>query len=468
MERYDLVLIGAGPAGYVGALQAGQRGARVALVEREEVGGVCLQRGCIPTKTLVASVSVLRACRQASAFGVVLPAPARPDWPAMRERKNKVVATLTKGVLSLLKNRRVELLRGRGRLLAPDRVEVQKADGSRIELETKAVLLAPGSRPKSIPSLRVNGSNILTSDHLLQLTQIPARVLVVGAGAIGCEWAFILKELGSEVTVAEMLARPVPTEDEDISLLLAREMKKAKIQLCCPDRILSLGEDNREGELIAQMESGREVRVDAVLVSVGRAFNTEELGLEQVGIKLNPEGSIAVNANMETNVPGVYAAGDVTGRILLAHKASAEAEVAVANALGQKTTMDYTVIPSAIFTCPEIGSVGLREHEVKAQGIPYRVGRFPFRALGKAQALGEIAGEAKVLSHAETGRLLGVHLIGPAATELVHEAALALRYGLTAEDLAGLIHGHPTLSEALKEAAADALGRAVHLPKEHG
>ena len=466
MQKYDLVFIGAGPAGYVGAIRAAKAGARVAVIEKDEVGGTCLQRGCIPTKTLLASVAALRTCREAAAFGLILPEPARPDLAAMLARKDKVVSLLTKGILSLLKSNRIELLRGQGKLLAPDRVEVKSVDGSELALQAQGIILAPGSRPKALPAFPINGSNILTSDHLLNLKEIPARVLIIGAGAIGCEWAFILQELGSEVTVAEMLDRPVPYEDEDISALLTREMKKAKIRLCCGDRIISLGEDDRDGELVAQMASGVEVRVNKVLVSVGRAFNTEGLGLEELGIKLNADGSIAVNKKLETNVPGIYAAGDVTGGILLAHKASAEAVVAASNALGGNEAMDYAVIPSATFTFPEIGSVGLREHEVKQKGIPYRVGRFPFRALGKAQALGEIAGEVKVIAHAETDRLLGVHIIGPAATDLIHEAGLAIRHGLTAADLASFVHAHPTLSEALMEAAAAVSGRAIHLPKE--
>jgi len=465
MERYDLVIIGAGPAGYVGAIHAAQAGARVAVVEKDEVGGTCLQRGCIPTKTLVACAAALRTCRQAHSFGVSLGMPPEPDWPAMLSRKDKVVATLTKGILSLFKSNWIELVRGQAQLLAPDLVEVKCKDGRERALQGRSLLIATGSRPQSPRAFPFNGRDILSSDHLLKLDEIPRRILIVGAGAIGCEWAFILKELGSEVAVVEMMPRPMPAEDEDISALLAREFKKAKINLYCGEQIFSLGQDHQAGDLVAQLESGPELRVDKVLVSIGRAFNTDGLGLEEVGVKLTPRGAIEVNERMETNVSGIYAAGDVAGGILLAHKASAEAAVAVKNALGGNETMDYSVIPSATFTFPEIGSVGLREREVEERKIPYRVGRFPFRALGKAQAVGEIAGEVKVIAHAETGQLLGVHIIGPSATDLIHEAALALRHGLTAHDLAGLIHAHPTLSEALMEAGAAVNGRAIHLPK---
>ena len=466
MERYDLVIIGAGPAGYVGAIAAAQLGARVAVVERDEVGGTCLQRGCIPTKTLLACAGALRTCREAHAFGISLPMPAEPDWRAMLGRKDKVVATLTKGIRGLFKSLWIELVRGQAQFLAPDLVEVKGHDGGERALQARAILIATGSRPLSPGEFPINGGNILSSDHLLKLEEIPGKMLIIGAGAIGCEWAFILRELGSEVAVVEMMPRPMPNEDEDISAILAREFKKAKIALHCGERIISLGEDNQTGELVAQLESGAELRVDKVLVSIGRAFNTQGLGLEEVGVKLTERGTIAVNEKMETGVSGIYAAGDVAGGILLAHKASAEAAVAVKNALGGNEVMDYSVIPSATFTFPEIASVGLREREVEERKIPYRVGRFPFRALGKAQAVGEIAGEVKVIAHAETGRLLGVHIIGPSATELIHEAALALRHGLTAADLAGLIHAHPTLSEALMEAGAAASGQAIHLPKE--
>ena len=466
MERYDLVIIGAGPAGYVGAIHAAQQGARVALVEKDEVGGTCLQRGCIPTKILVASAQALRLCREAHAFGISLPMPPEPDWPAMLSRKDKVVATLTKGIQSLLKSHWIELVRGQAQLLAPDLVEVNCHDGQARALQGRRVIIATGSRPASPREFPLNGRDILSSDHLLKLEAVPRKILIVGAGAIGCEWAFILKELGSEVAVVEMLPRPLPNEDEDVSALLAREFKKAKIALYCEEKIISLGEDNQAGNLLAQLESGPELRVDKVLVSIGRAFNTQGLGLEELGVRLTPKGAIAVNEKMETSVPGIYAAGDVAGGILLAHKASAEAAVAVKNALGGNETMDYSVIPSATFTFPEVASVGLRELEVEERKIPYRVGRFPFRALGKAQAIGELAGEVKVIAEAETGRLLGVHIIGPSATDLIHEAALALRHGLTAQDLAGLIHAHPTLSEALMEAAAAATGQAIHQLKE--
>jgi dihydrolipoamide dehydrogenase len=466
MERYDLVIIGAGPAGYVGAIHAAQAGARVAVVEMDEVGGTCLQRGCIPTKTLIACTAALRTCREAHTFGISLPMPPEPDWRAMLSRKDKVVNTLTKGIRSLLKSHWIELVRGQAQFLAPDLVEVKSPEGGERALQGRAVLIATGSRPASPRELPLNGRDILSSDHLLQLEEIPGKILIVGAGAIGCEWAFILKELGSEVVVVEMMPRPMPHEDEDVSAILAREFKKAKIKLYCGEKIISLGEDNQAGDLVAQLESGPELRVDKVLVSIGRAFNTQGLGLEDIGVNLTPRGAIEVNQRMETNLPGIYAAGDVAGGILLAHKASAEALVAVKNALGGNETMDYAVIPSATFTFPEIGSVGLREQEAEDRKIPYRVGRFPFRALGKAQAIGEFAGEVKVIAEAETGRLLGVHIIGPSATELIHEAALALRHGLTASDLAGLIHAHPTLSEAVMEAGAAVSGRAIHLPKD--
>ncbi len=461
-ERFDVVFIGGGPAGYEGAIRGALLGARVAVIEEKALGGVCLHSGCIPTKSLVSSVKVLKSFRSAKAFGINVSGEVSPDLASMMARKDRIIKNLTRGIRNLFKSHRIALIEGHGRFLDPGRIAIKRPDGQDIEIESSASVIATGSKPAIIPAFPINGRNILSSEHLFELVTLPKSMLIIGAGAIGCEWGFIIQALGVEVTIIEMLTHAAPLEDEDTSILLEREMKKCKIRLLTGEKILSLGE-SPDKELVAQTESGREIRVDKVLVSIGRVANTNALNLESTGIKLTERGSVSVNEKMETNIPGIYAAGDVTPGPLLASVAGAEAKVAVCNALGGKETMDYRAIPTAMFTFPEIGSVGLSEREAREKGLDYKIARFPFRSLGKAHAQGEIAGQVKLVAETGTDRILGAHIIGPGASILVHEAAIALRTGATAEDLARVIHAHPTLSEALMEAGEALLGTAIHV-----
>jgi dihydrolipoamide dehydrogenase len=433
------------------------------VIEKKAVGGVCLHSGCIPTKSLMSSVKVLKSIRSAKDFGVNVSGEISPDFASMMARKDKIVENLTRGVKSLFKRHGIALLEGQGRFLEPRRLAIKRPDGQELEVESASIVIATGSEPAIIPAFPINGRNILSSDHLFELVTLPKSMLIIGAGAIGCEWAFILQALGVELTIIEMLPHAAPLEDEDISILLEREMKKSRIRLLTGEKILSLGE-SAEKELVVQTEGGREIRVHTVLVSIGRIANTRALNLEALGLETDSRGCVAVNEKMETNVPGIYAAGDVVPSPLLASVASAEAKVAVCNALGGNETMDYSVIPTAMFTFPEIGSVGLSEREAGEKGLEYKIARFPFRLLGKAHAQGEIAGQVKLVAEPGTDRILGAHIIGPGASILVHEAALALRTDATAEDLARIMHAHPTLSEAMMEAGEALLGRAIHLP----
>lgn len=309
----------------------------------------------------------------------------------------------------------------------------------------------------------------MTSDDAVGLKRVPRSLLIVGAGVIGCEFAFIYHALGTEVTMVELTDRALPSEDRDIAAIIERELKKGKIKLITETRIDDLG-TGPDGSLTAKLSNGREVRTDQVLVSVGRRMNSDHLGLEAVGVSIGRRGEIMVNDRMETNVPGVYAAGDVTGRMLLAHVASHQGMIAAENALGGNAAMDYAVVPAGIFTRPEIGSVGLRSHEAEQKGIPVRTGTFPYRALGKAHAMGEITGMVKIIADAGNDRVLGVHIVGAHASDLVHEGALAIAAGVTTGALARMIHAHPTLAEAVMEAASDVQGRAIHAlrPKERG
>jgi len=459
-----LAILGTGPGGYVAAIRAAQLGAEVTIIEKDEIGGTCLNWGCIPTKTLTASANALATVKGLGEYGIELKGSIVPDLSRIIDRKDKVVSTLVKGIKGLFKSWGIVLRNGRGMLLAPGEIAVVLKDGSTETVTADSIIIATGSRPSEIPSLPFDGTHVISSTEALALRDIPRSLLIVGAGVIGCEFACIFRELGSEVTIVEALPHAVATEDGEISEILEKELKKKKIKLITG----TTAEKTRieEDGVHMLLSDGKEVVAEKVLVSIGRILNTDGIGIEQLGIRTGPKGEILVNERMETNVTGVYAIGDVTGRMLLAHKASAEGIVAAKNIMGIPCSMDYQIIPTAIFTSPEIASVGLREQQAEEQGITFRRGVFPFRALGKAHAMGEISGIVKILSDAATDRIIGAHIIGPHAADLIHEAAVAMKAGLKARDLAETIHAHPTLSEALMEAAEDVSGEAIHLPKK--
>ncbi len=463
MADFDVAVLGGGPAGYVAAIRGAQLGGRVCVIERDKVGGVCLNWGCIPTKSLIASAEVLRLVKRAAEFGVVIDGEVRADFAAMIARKDKIIAGMVKGVEGLFKSHGVTQIRGRGVLRSAKRIEVNEADGSVSDLSADKVLLATGARPAQFPAFPTDGKDILSSDDAVVLEEIPESLLIIGAGIIGCEFAFLFSALGCEVTMLEMLPRAVATEDEDISKLLERELKKEKIRLIVDQEVE--GVERKSGFVEAKLEGGERVKAQKALISIGRALNTGDIGLEEAGVALAEEGHIRVNGRMETGVSGIYAAGDVAGGKLLAHKASAEGIVAVTNALGGDKIMRYETIPAGIFTHPEIGSIGLTEAQAEEAGKGVKIGRFPYRALGRSQAAGEIAGEVKIVASEGTGEILGVHIIGASAAELIHEAAVAMTWELSVDELAETIHAHPTLAESVMEAARAVRGMSVHQPK---
>lgn len=460
-----LTIIGAGPGGYVAAIRAAQKGALVTVVEDTEVGGACLNRGCIPTKTFIASAEALDLARRAEEFGVDLPGIAGYNPDRIRERKDKVVSLQVKGIRGLFKNRGVTLIEGRGELLSPDTVRVVRKDGASMDVTSDKIVIATGSRPAQLPGLPFDGESVISSDEATLLAKIPKSLLIVGAGVVGSEFAFIYRTFGSEVTMVEMMPRALSTEDEDMAGIIEREFKKSGIRLLTNVKIERMEKDP-EGMLSVKLSNGQQVRAEMILVSIGRRMNSGSLGLSQAGVETGKRGEIIVNDRMEATAPGIYAVGDVTGKILLAHVASHQGIVAVENALGNSETIDYTAVPSGIFTMPEIGSVGLREHEAREQGIKYSVGKFPYRAIGKAHAMGEITGMVKVLSDAVSDKILGVHICGAHATDLIHEGVLAIKTGTTANALGRMMHAHPTLAEAVMEAAEDTHGRAIHKAKQ--
>jgi dihydrolipoamide dehydrogenase len=455
-----LAILGAGPGGYVAAIRAAHSGAEVTVIEDNEVGGTCLTRGCIPTKALVASSVMLAKMRRAEEYGIEIKGEVIPNAAKIFGRKNTIVHTLATGIRNLFKARRIALREGCGRFVSPHEILVTARDGSQNTVEFDRAIIATGSRPLQIDAFPFDGKRIISSDDAVNLNAIPKSLIIIGAGYIGCEYASIFKDLGSEVTILEKLPGALSSEDTEISAILEREFKKKKIALHT-----SVVVDNvvvsDDGVLIT-LRGGRELSAEKTLVSVGREFSSNGIGIEEIGITKGVCGEIIVNDKMETNISGIYAIGDVTGGMMFAHVASRQGCIAAKNAMGGDERIDYRVVPSAIFTSPEIASVGLREQQAKDKGIKVNIGRFPFRVLGKAQAIGEIEGVIKILSDNVSDAVLGVHIIGPHASDLIHEAALAMRHGLTPRDIAETIHAHPTLSEGLKEAAEDVYGEAIH------
>jgi dihydrolipoamide dehydrogenase len=459
-QATHIVIIGGGPGGYVAGLRAAQLGGRVTVVEEEALGGVCLNWGCIPSKTLLGFIELGERVRHAQSHGLKIEGDVSYDLARMVSRKNDVVKGLVKGISTLFKQGRIEYIPGRGELVDNRRVKVTSGDGKETNLDADAIVLATGSSWPDLPQFPVDGRRVITSKQALDLTEIPERILIVGAGVEGCEFATLFSGLGAQVSMVEMMPAVLPLEDEETSAVLTRELKKRKVQIYLETTIAEWSATATGVKAI--LSSGEEVMADALLVSVGRRMNSARLGLETVGVEIGGKGEIVINERMETNVPGIYAIGDVTGKSMLAHVASAQGKVAVANALGANQPMNYDVVPAGIFTLPEIGRVGLTEQQARERGLPVTVGKFRYAGLGKAQALGETAGHFKVIAHAESQTILGVHIIGSHAADLIHEAALAMYGGVQATELAEMIHAHPTLSEGLMEAAEDLEGMAIH------
>ncbi len=459
-----IAVLGAGPGGYVAAIKAAQLGASVTVIENTEVGGTCLNRGCIPTKALVASAEVLDKAKNIHEFGIELNGDVIPNIQKILERKNKIVNIQVKGIRGLFKSWGIKILDGKGFIVSTNKIRVALKDGGVEEIETDKIIIATGSRPAQIPIFPFDGEKILSSDDALNLNNIPRSLLIIGAGVIGCEFAFIYREFGSEVTMVEMMPRAVSTEDEEISEILEKELKKKKIKLITNIKVEKV--EVKGSSVQAFLSDGRTIEAEKVLVSIGRAINSKDIGLENIGVKTGQRGEIITNDRMETNVKGVYAVGDVTGGIMLAHMASKEGMIAAENALGGDAVINRSVVPAAIFTSPEIASVGLREKQALDKGYRIKIGRFQFRALGKAHAMGEISGLIKIIADWQNDKILGAHIIGPHASDLIHEIALAVNKGLTVKDIADTIHAHPTLSEGIMEAAEDVHDSAIHVPKK--
>jgi dihydrolipoyl dehydrogenase len=463
-----IAILGAGPGGYVAAIRAAQLGARVTVIESQALGGVCLNWGCIPSKALLSVVELGDKIKKAGPMGLHVSGPIIYDLPQMVARKNLVVTGLVKGIATLFKAWNIEHVQGTGTIKDRQTVEVSLKEGTARAITTDAIVIATGSSWPSLPQFPVDGVQILTSQQLMDVEQIPPRLLIIGGGVEGCEFACLYSGLGTDVTVVEMMERILPLEDEEISSMMTRELKKRNVTVMTGTTVEVL--DRNKTTITAHFKDGASSEVETLLVSVGRGLNSHGIGLEKVGVQTGSRGEILVNERMETTSQGIYAIGDVTGKAMLAHVASAQGKVAVENIMGHRRTIQYDVIPAGIFTLPEIGRVGLtesqaREREEARGGNPQaglKIGRFRFAALGKAQATGETTGFCKVIAHAGSGKILGVHMLGTHAADLIHEAALAMQVGATVEQVADMIHAHPTLAEGFMEAAEDAEGKAIH------
>jgi dihydrolipoamide dehydrogenase len=461
-EEFDLIIIGSGPGGYVAGVRAGQLGMKVAVVERDpKFGGTCLLRGCIPTKALLHTASVLDEIREAADLGIQV-APPVLDIVKAQARKQKVVDSNSKGVEFLFKKNKVTGIHGLGRVTGPNEVEVEGPDGKQT-YGAKFIMIATGSVPRDVPIAPTDGERILNSDHVLELERIPASIAVLGAGAVGTEFASIYTSFGSKVTLIEMLPRILPIEDEEVSAELQKALRKRGIDVMTNTKML--GFDRTENGVRLRLEGGKvdSVEAELLLVAIGRRPVTEMLGLEALGIGLD-RGYVKVDQFLQTAVPNIYAIGDVINTPWLAHVASAEGILAVEHMAGLAVRpINYDRVPSCTYCDPEVASVGLTEAKARERGYDVAVGKFPFTALGKAKVIGKTTGFVKVVRETKYDEVLGVHMIGAHATDLIAEACVALQMEGTDEELMRTMHAHPTMSEAVMEAAHAAHGQAIHM-----
>jgi dihydrolipoyl dehydrogenase len=458
-QKAKVVVIGAGPGGYVAAIRSAHLGSGVVLVEKQLLGGTCLNWGCIPTKALLACAEALETIKDAHEYGIKVGEPV-PDLKAMVERKAKISEQLRNGIAQLLKANKVDYVKGTARLTSPTQVTVETEEGTKT-IDTEKIIIATGSEPARLPTFDFDQPAILTSTEGLELTDIPKTMIIVGSGVVGSEFATIYNALGTKVTMVELLPRILPTEDERVSQQMKRILSKKGIEILTETTIEEMVEYSPTG-VKAKLSNGEILEADKLLVSIGRSLNSANLGLDEVGVELGKRGEVVVNDHMETSVPGVYAIGDVVGGILLAHVASFEGICAAENAMGMDNVMNYNVVPACIFTEPEIASVGLTPAKAEEQGIDTRIGRFMFGGLGKALAMGKGQGFIQLVVDASTDKIIGCQIMSAHASDLIHELALAIQVGVTAAEIGKTVHAHPSLAEAVMEAAEASHDRAIH------
>ncbi len=462
MADFEVLVIGAGPGGYVAAIKAAQHGKKTAVIEKESLGGVCLNWGCIPTKALLKSAETFETMLHSKDYGLAADN-VRADYAAVIKRSRDVAGGMSKGIDFLLKKNKVTILAGTAAFVDAHTVAVTKADGSVSNVTADNLIIATGHKPRTFPHLPVDGKQVVNYRHLLGQTTQPKSLLAIGAGAIGMEFGYFLSTMGTKVTVVEVMEQVLPVEDAEIAKVVEREFAKRGVAIKLATKVVKL--EQKSDSVIVHLEKGgvgETVEVEQVLVAVGFLANTENLGLDKAGVKLDDRGFIQVDADQQTTAPGVYAIGDVAGKQLLAHKASFEGEAAVAHITGHHQSVNYAQIPGCTYCQPQVASVGLTEKKAKELGKAIKIGKFQFVASGKAKAIGHPEGMVKLVFDAEYMQLIGAHIVGYDATEMLAELSVALRLEATAEELMLTIHAHPTLSEAVMEAAADALGVCVH------
>ena len=462
-NREKLAIIGGGPAGYVGAIRGAQLGAEITLIEKKEVGGTCLNVGCIPTKTLTSTAHLYTLMKKSSNWGIEAGFPSL-NWDQVMKRKEQVVRRLVNGVKFLLKERKVSLISGSASFLDEKTLLIKKADGGIEKLQADKILISSGSVPINLPITGADLEGVVDSTQALSFEEVPKTLLIVGGGYIGCEFASIYHSFGTEVTIVEMLPQILPGEDEEMVSLLRRKWEKEGVKIYTESKVTGIYSKDAETRKIkiSTPKGELEILSEKVLISVGRKAYTSGLNLKEIGIQ-QVQDKIRVDEYMRTSLEGIYSAGDCIGGYLLAHVASMEAECAVENALGGNAKMDYTAVPRCIFTYPEIGGVGLTEKEALAKGFKIKIGRFPFVANGRALAEDESEGMVKIIAEEKSDKILGCIIMGNRGTDLIAELALGIKMGIKLKDLTETIHAHPTLAEAVRESALKTTGRPIHI-----
>ncbi len=462
--KYDLIVIGSGPGGYVAAIRASQLGMKTAVVEKAETGGVCLNWGCIPTKALIKSAQVYNYMQHAEDYGISAEGEIKPDFPKIVERSRNVAGKMSKGIQFLFKKNKITIHNGFGKLAGKGKVEVTKEDDEKETLEAKHIILATGARSKELPDVKQDGKHIIGYREAMTLDKQPESMIIVGSGAIGSEFAYIYNSLGTKVTLVEFLPELVPNEDKEVSKQLARSFKKAGIKVMTKSSVKEVEVKNKKCQVKIETKKGNEEHeADIVLSAVGVTPNLKNIGIEELGIELDKD-KVKVDEFYRTNVEGVYAIGDIVHGPALAHVASAEGIACVEKIAGEDVDpIDYNNIPGAVYSIPEIGSVGMTEEQAKEAGYEVKVGKFPFSASGKASAAGNNDGFIKLVFDEKLGEILGAHFIGDNVTEMIAEIVVAKKLEATGKELIKSIHPHPSMSEAIMEAAAAAYDEVIHI-----
>jgi len=464
MSEIDVVIIGGGPGGYVAAIKAAHLGLKAVLVEKDKLGGVCLNRGCIPTKALVSTAELLNNLQRAEEFGIQVKNYSF-NFPAIMKRKELIARRLSSGVGQLMRANQVRVVRGEGQIVEAGKVEITDTAGEKEIIKTKNIIIATGSSVMKLPIPGLDVEGVITSDEALSLSELPSRMLIVGGGVVGIEFAGIFRALGVEVTVVEMLPRILLPIDEEIIRRLTQILKRKGIEILTDCKVKGIKKNNQNLEvLISTSEGDKKLETEKVLLATGRVPESGNINIQKLGIELDRR-AIKVDEKMRTNIRGIYAVGDVVGKIMLAHVASREGIVAVENISGKEVLMDYKVVPNCVFSMPEVASVGLTEEEARKENNNVKVSKFPFMANGKALGMGETEGMVKIIADADTSELLGIHILGAHASDLIAEGTLALSMEATAFEIVNTIHAHPTLAETIVEAAEGIVGKPINLAR---